>query len=160
VEPRVSEPTVVVFRPRRLRVLAVVMSVALCGIAIGGWFALPLSLRSQFTVSQLVTLLAFLAVLELIVISMAASYVRADVDGLRFRNGLRSHAVPWAQVHKIMLRPGDPWAMLLLQPSDGSPFEVDLDAEKRQLMGIQANDGATAQQAVEELRRRIRHSRS
>jgi hypothetical protein len=155
-----SEPTVAVYRPRRLRVLAAVMSVALCGIAIGGWFALPLSLRSQFTVSQRLTLLAFLALLELVVISIAASYVRADETGLRFRNGLRSHTVPWAQVHKIVLRPGDPWAMLLLLPADGRPFEVDLDAEKRQLMGIQANDRTTAQQAVDELRRRLRHSRT
>lgn len=155
-----TAPTSVVFRPRRLRILAVVMSVALCGIALGGWFALPLSLRDAFTTSQRLTLIAFLAVLELIVISMAASYVRADEAGLSFRNGLRSHRVAWAQVHKILLRPGDPWAIVLLLPDDGSRFEVDLDAEKRQLLGIQANDGATARQAVEELRQRLRRSRS
>ena len=76
------------------------------------------------------------------IVAAAASYVRADAEGLRFRNGLRSHQVPWARVHKIMLRRGDPWAMLLMTPADGRAFSVDLDAEKRQLMGIQAGDGA------------------
>jgi hypothetical protein len=148
--------TVLVFRPRRLRVLAVVMSVALCTVVAVGWFALPLSLRSTFTLSQRLTLLALLAVLELVMISIAASYVRADDDGLRLRNGLRSHVVPWSRVHKIMLRPGDPWAIVLLLPEGGGAFQVDLDAEKRQLMGIQANDGESSRRAVEALRQRHR----
>jgi hypothetical protein len=65
--------------------------------------------------------------------------------------------VPWARVHKIILRPGDPWALLLMTPSDGRPFEVDLDAERRQLMGIQRVDGELATAAVNELR--LRHHR-
>jgi hypothetical protein len=150
--------TVLVFRPRRLRVLAVVMSVALCTVVAVGWFALPLSLRSTFTLSQRLTLLALLAVLELVMISIAASYVRADGDGLRMRNGLRSHVVPWSRVHKIMLRPGDPWAIVLLLPAGGGAFQVDLDAEKRQLMGIQANDGESSVRAVEALRQRHRRA--
>ena len=143
---------VVMFRPRRLRVLAVVMSVVLVAAVVIGWFALPLTLRVTFTLSQRLTLLALLAFLELVAISIAASFVRADAEGLRFRNGLRSYAVPWPRVHKFVLRPGDPWAIVLLLPDDGRAFEVDLDAEKRQLMGIQANDGERARLAVEQLR--------
>jgi hypothetical protein len=153
-----ASDTVLVFRPRRLRVLAAVMSVALCTVVVVGWFALPLSLRSTFTLSQRLTLLALLAVLELVMISIAASYVRADGDGLRMRNGLRSHVVPWSRVHKIMLRPGDPWAIVLLLPAGGGAFQVDLDAEKRQLMGIQANDGESSVRAVEALRQRHRRA--
>ncbi len=149
---------VLVFRPRRLRVLAVVMTVILCGSVVVGWHALPLSLRDSFTLSQRLTLLALLAVLELVTISIAASYVRADRNGLRFRNGLRSHQVAWSRVHKIMLRPGDPWAIVLLLPEDGGAFEVDLDAEKRQLMGIQGNDGDAARRAVDALRRSHRRA--
>ena len=145
---------VLLFRPKRLRVLAVVMSVALCGLIAFGWFALPIHLRQQFTPSQLLTLLGVLAVLELVMIAIAASYVRADATGLQFRNGLRTYAVGWNRVHKIMLRPGDPWGLVLLIPADGSTFEVDLDAEKRQLMGIQANDGEAARQAIAALGRR------
>lgn len=155
-----AEPTddVLVFRPRRLRVLAILMSVALCGLIAIGWFALPLHLREAFTFSQRLTLLALLGVLELVMIAIAASYVRADTVGLQFRNGLRTHAVTWDRVHKIVLRPGDPWGLLLLKPSDGRPFEVDLDAEKRQLMGIQGNDGESSRQAIEALR--LRHQRA
>jgi hypothetical protein len=145
---------VVVFRPRRLRVLTIVMSIVLCALIVVGWYALPLHLRESFTLSQRLTLLAVLAALELVMVAIASSYVRADQTGLRLRNGLRSHAVPWDQVHKVMLRPGDPWGLLLLKPADGSAFEVDLDADKRQLMGIQANDGDVSREAIETLRRR------
>ena len=60
----------------------------------------------------------------------------------------------WRSLHQppTVLRPGDPWAIVLLLPDDGSAFEVDLDAEKRQLMGIQANDGERARLAVQQLR--------
>ena len=149
---------VLVFRPRRLRVLAVLMSLALVGAVVVGWRALPSSLRDKFSPSQILTLLALLAVLELVMVAIAASYVRADDEGLRFRNGLRSHTVRWDQVHKIVLRPGDPWALVLLLPSDGSPFEIDLDAEKRQLMGIQSTDGELARAAVDTLRQRRRRA--
>jgi hypothetical protein len=45
----------------------------------------------------------------------------------------------------------------LMTPSDGRPFEVDLDADRRQLMGIQRVDGELATAAVNELR--LRHRR-
>ena len=78
-------------------------------------------------------------------VALASSYVRADASGLRIRNGLRVHAVPWDRVHKIILRPGDPWALLLITPEDGRPFEADIDAEKRQLMGIQSGGWPTCE---------------
>ncbi|HEX8510707.1 MAG TPA: PH domain-containing protein [Propionibacteriaceae bacterium] len=149
-----SGPGVQVFRPRRLRILGVALSVILIVLVLVGWFALPVSLRNEFTLSQILTLLALVAFLELVMLAVASSYVRADAAGLRFRNGLRRYSVGWERVHKVMLRPGDPWAIVLLTPADGSAFEVDLDAEKRQLMGIQANDGEYAHKAVQSLRRR------
>lgn len=158
--PDAVEPGLLVIRPRRLRVVAIGMAVALTAATLYGWFALPDNIRVLFSTSQLLTLLGLLAVLLLVMISLAFSVVRADDSGLRFRNGLRSHAVPWDRVHKIILRRGDPWAMLLLTPADGRPFTADLDAEKRQLMALQYGDGAAAQIGVEELRRRQRFYRS
>jgi hypothetical protein len=122
--------------------------------------AMPAEIRRLFTLSQRLTLLAVLGLLILIIVATATSYVRADAEGLRFRNGLRTHQVPWARVHKILLRRGDPWAQLLLLPEDGSRFEVDLDAEKHQLMAIQATDGVRAHRAVDELRLRHQSYRS
>ena len=155
--PDVVVPGPLVIRPRRLRVVAVVMAVLLSFATLYGWVALPRNVRVLFTTSQLLTLLGLLGVLLLVMISLAASVVRADETGLRFRNGLRSHTVPWDRVHKIILRRGDPWAMLLVRPADGRPFTADLDADKRQLMALQYGDGAAAQIGVEELRRRQRY---
>jgi hypothetical protein len=136
--------------------LAVVTVVALCTLTFVGWFALPRNIRQLFTVSELLTLLALLGLLVGVIVAVAASSVRADEAGLEIRNGLHRYRVPWGHVHKIIFRGGDPWAQLLLRPADGSEFRVDLDAEKRLLMGIQAVDGERAKQAVEELRRRHR----
>lgn len=149
--------SVYIARPHRLRVIAIIASLALCALAAGIWLLLPTEIRVLFTVSQVLTLLGLLAFLIGAMAALAGSYVRADGAGLRIRNALRVHAVPWERVHKIILRPGDPWALLLLKPADGRPFEADLDAERRQLMGIQAVDGPLARAAVNELR--VRHRR-
>jgi uncharacterized membrane protein len=152
----------VVFRPRRLRVVGVVVAVALVALTFYGWFALPREIRVLFTFSQLLTLLGFLAALVLVVLGVAASSVRADVDGMRVRNGLRVHHVPWSRVHRVVMRPGDAWAFALLKP-EGTPdgaYTADLDTQKRFLVGIQAGDGAYAKEAIAELRRRLDESRA
>ncbi len=150
------DQSVYVARPHRVRVIAIIATFALCLMTAIGWFLLPAEVRALFTVSQRLTLLGVLALLIVGMVALASSYVRADANGLRIRNGLRVHAVPWDRVHKIILRPGDPWALLLITPADGRPFQADLDAEKRQLMGIQTVDGLLAKAAVNELRGRHR----
>jgi Bacterial PH domain len=150
------DQNVYVARPHRVRVIAIIATLALCLLTAIGWFLLPAEVRALFTLSQRLTLLGVLALLIVGMGALASSYVRADPNGLRIRNGLRVHVVPWDHVHKIILRPGDPWALLLITPADGRPFEADLDAEKRQLMGIQTVDGLLAKAAVNELRGRHR----
>jgi Bacterial PH domain len=156
VADRGREQSIYVARPHRVRVITIIATLALCLLTAVGWFLLPTEIRALFTLSQRLTLLGVLAVLVVGMVALASSYVRADPNGLRIRNGPRVHAVPWGRVHKIILRPGDPWALLLVTPEDGRPFEADIDAEKRQLMGIQAVDGPLAKGAVNELRRRHR----
>jgi hypothetical protein len=155
-----SDDQVLVLRPRRLRLIVIIFSPALSALMVVGWFALPRDIRVLFTPSQLLTLLGLLGLIIFVLATAAASYVRADAAGLRIRNGLRRHDVPWSRVHKIILRAGDPWAQVLLKPADGRPFEADFDAEKRQLMGIQASDGPAAREAVEQLRQRQQSYRS
>lgn len=137
--------------------IAVVASLALCILGAIGWLVLPAEIRTLFPLTHRLALLGILAFAIAVMAVLASSYVRADGSGLRIRNGLRVHLVPWEHVHKIILRPGDPWAQLLLKPADGRPFEADLDADRRQLMGIQAVDGPLATAAVNELR--VRHRR-
>ena len=150
------DESVYLARPQRVRVIAIIATLVLCLMTAIGWFLLPAEIRALFTLSQRVTLLGVLALLIAGMMALASSYVRADANGLRIRNGLRVHAVPWGRVHKIILRSGDPWALLLIIPPDGRPFEADIDAEKRQLMGIQTVDGPFAKAAVNELRGRHR----
>jgi hypothetical protein len=137
--------------------IAIVSSLALCILGAIGWLLLPAEIRVLFPLTHRLALLGILAFTIAVMAVLASSYVRADGSGLRIRNGLRVHLVPWERVHKIILRPGDPWAQLLLKPTDGRPFEADLDADRRQLMGIQAVDGPVATAAVNELR--VRHRR-
>jgi Bacterial PH domain len=148
---------VYIARPRRVRIIAIVSSLALCILAAIGWLLLPAEVRTLFPLSHRLGLLGILAFPIAVMAVLASSYVRADGSGLRIRNALRVYAMPWERVHKIILRPGDPWAQLLLKPADGRPFEADLDADKRQLMGIQTVDGPLAVAAVKELR--VRHRR-
>jgi hypothetical protein len=148
---------VYVARPRRVRMIAIIASLVLCVIGAIGWLLLPAESRALFPLSHRLALLGILAFPIAVMAVLASSYVRADGSGLQIRNALRVHAVPWERIHKIILRPGDPWAQLLLKPADGRPFEADLDAEKRQLMGIQTVDGPLAAAAVNELR--VRHRR-
>ena len=145
-----------VARPRRVRLIAIIASVALCVLAAVGWLLLPAEIRGLFPLTHRLALLVILALTIAVMAILASSYVRADSSGLRIRNALRLHQVPWERVHKIILRPGDPWALLLMTPADGRPFEADIDAERHQLMGIQAVDGPLAKTAVDELRARHR----
>lgn len=156
-----SEPADDVYtaRPRRLQVITGAFGVALLALTAVGWYALPSTIQVLFTFSQLLTLVVILASILFGMGVIAASYVRADSSGLQLRNGLRTHVIPWSRVHKILLRRGDPWAFVLLRPTDGRPFEVDLDADKQMLMGIVATEGAAAHLAVEELRQRHRRYR-
>ena len=147
---------VYVARPRRVRMIAIIASLVLCILAAIGWLLLPAEIRALFPLSHRLALLGILAFPIAVMAILASSYVRADGSGLRIRNALRVHAVPWERIHKIILRPGDPWAQLLLKHADGRTFEADLDADRRQLMGIQMVDGPLAAAAVNELRARHR----
>lgn len=153
------EPAAVTYRPRLLRLVATVASASLVLLSFIGWFGLPAGLRAQFLPSQIATLLLILAFIVGFIWALAASYVRADAAGVKFRNGLRTHTIAWDDIHKVLLRPGDSWALLLIRPDDG-PIGADVDAEKRQLLGIQAGDGAAARAAVEDLRHRLAIARS
>lgn len=144
----------VTFRPTRLRLMAGLFSIGMTVLSFVGWILLPTEITDTVTPFQAITLLLVLAVMIFVMLSIAASMVRADGDGLRIRNGLRTHDVPWSRVHKLIMRDGDPWAYALLTPEDGRPFVADLDAERLMLMGIQANDRAAALRAIGELQRR------
>jgi hypothetical protein len=121
--------------------------------------ALPANLKAEFTLSQAVTLLIILGLFVFGLLVVGNSVVRADTDGLYFRNGLSKHRYPWSRVHHVVLRSGDAWAHVLLIPTDRL-VEEKADLEHRMLMGIQTGDGRYATDAVADLNRRARAHRS
>lgn len=133
-------PSVLRAHPRVLRRQAIIWTLLLPGAAVLGWFTLPLSIRVQFTAFQVLTLVFFIAVMLGIVWAVAACWVRADADGITFRNGLRVHRVEWEAVDDIRFWPGDAWAFLEMGDVD------------RPLLGIQRTDGEAALADIEDLR--------
>ncbi|HEY5978767.1 MAG TPA: PH domain-containing protein [Microlunatus sp.] len=148
----------VTYRSNRLRFLVMIASLGLVGLSLVFWVALPANLKAEFTLSQAVTLLLILGLFVFALIIVGNGVVKADADGLSFRNGLSRHRYAWSRIHRVILRPGDAWAQVLLIPTD-RPVEVAADLDHRMLMGIQRGDGEYAIEAVEDLNRRLKNSR-
>jgi hypothetical protein len=83
------------------------------------------------------------------VLALTRPRVQADASGVRVRNVGGDKHVPWQVVREVRLDDGAPWATLELQ-----------DDDTLSLLGIQANDGDRAVDAVLGLRALLRESRS
>ena len=148
----------VAYRSNRLRFFVLMASLGLVGLSFVFWVALPANLKAEFTLSQAVTLLIILGLFVFALLVVGNGVVKADADGLYFRNGLSRHRYAWSQIHRVIMRPGDAWAQVLLIPTD-RPVQVAADLDHRMLMGIQRGDGAYATEAVDDLNRRLKASR-
>lgn len=133
--------------PRLLRRQAVIWSIILPGAALLGWFGLPEMIRVQFSELQLATLIFFILIMLGIIWALALGYVHGDAEGVTFRNGFRTHHLPWSEVESIRYRPGDHW-----------PF-VDLADSDLPMIGIQRSDGPLADTDVAGLRALLDASR-
>lgn len=143
----------VVYRSTRLLTITIVSSIGLVALSVLFWVGLPPNLKAEFATSQAVTLLIILILFVAGLLITGSGVVKADDAGLYFRNGISRHRYPWSRVHRVVLRPGDAWAHVLLVPTD-RPVETPADLEHRMLMGIQTGDGAYATDAVADLNRR------
>jgi hypothetical protein len=74
---------VYVARPRRVRMIAIISSIALCVIAALGWLLLPAEIRVLFPLTHRLALFVILAFPIAVMAILASSYVRADRSGLR-----------------------------------------------------------------------------
>ncbi len=122
------------FRPRRSLLMACVLSAVLGAAAVGGWLVLPANIQALFTMPQLLTLAFFVLVMIALMMGVGLSYLRADAEGLRFRNGLRTHQLEWSQVRGLRFTEHDPWAYV----------ECDNDVQ-RPMLGIQRTDRELAE---------------
>ncbi len=136
--------------PRGPRYAAIGFSAVLVGGAVIAFAALGPDVRARFTAFQVVTLVIFVGVMVTIMVAIGFSYVRVEPDGLRYRNGLRTHLLPWSDVGEIQFNPGYPWPRVVLQ---GASAEGDHDVVP--LMGIQGSDKAYAFAQYDALREAV-----
>lgn len=135
----------VTFRPASALRMGLSLSTSLVAAAILGWVMTPQHIRDLFTPIQVGTLILFLIVMVVMALVFGLSFVTADDHGLRFRNGIRTHDVPWSEIKAFRYRDGDPWAFVVVRS----------EVEQRPLLGIQRSDRDRAEEHVAELRRRL-----
>ncbi|MCU1587172.1 MAG: putative rane protein [Frankiales bacterium] len=128
-----------VLRPRRLRRVCRLAAVVVL-VVFGGLAALLPSRAAQGQHIGLGDQLSFFAIGLLLVagvLALSRPRVRASAEGVWVRNVLGERFFPWAVVLQVRLPDGAPWAQLDLH-----------DDEQVPLLGVQANDGELAVQAV------------
>jgi hypothetical protein len=146
-------PTFVAY-PRGPRYAAVGFSLVLVVATVLTAIALGPDVRSRFTAFQVVTLLVMLAVMITFMCALGFSTVRILPKGLWFRNGLRTHELPWSDVGGFRFRAGSPWPLVVLSGASAAG-----DRETMMLMGIQGSDKAYAHAQFEALRAAVAAAR-
>lgn len=141
--------------PRGPRWAAIGFSAVLVVGAVIAFAALGPDVRTRFTALQVVTLVLFLVVMVTIMGAIGFSTIRVEPDGLTYRNGLRTHHLPWSDVGPIEFQPGNPWPRVELR---GASAEGDHDHVP--LMGIQGSDKAYAFAQYEALLRAVEAART
>jgi hypothetical protein len=141
--PRTAEPPPVSAVPRRLRLITALAAAGLVAVMT----VVALLLKSSttgvvsFHTSDQVAMVGLGLVMGAGVLLVGRSRVDADTEGLRVRNVLMNHEVPWSAVRAVRFDEHSPWATLLLTNED----ELAVSA-------VQAADGERALVAVRGLR--------
>jgi hypothetical protein len=140
----------VVSRPVRLRrvcwgVAALVMAVfTVVAVALGGG---PEG-AAQFRLADQIAMVVLGALVAMAVLALTRARVVADERGVQVRNVLSDRLFPWQVIREVRLDDGAPWASLELRDDDTVA-----------LLGVQANDGDLAVDAVLGLRALLAASR-
>lgn len=124
---------------------AVVLSMVLLSFAMFGWYQLGPAIRSEITWAQAATLLFFIFIMIVGMLSIGYSRLWA-VDGqVIVRNGplIRRYSVH--EIAGLRLRSGDAWSSLLIKRDGG--------LKRQPVLAIQFLEGEAGQRKVIELRR-------
>lgn len=141
--------------PRGPRYAALGFSLVLLIAFIAVGIALGPEVRSRFTAFQVITLAIIFGVMVGFMCAIGFSTVRVLDRGLWFRNGVRTHELPWSDVGDIRFRPGDPWPRVVLRGAS-----AEGDHETMMLMGIQGSDKAYAREQYEALLAAVAEART
>ena len=129
--------------PRRARLLCAIAAAVVVGVAV----AVALSLKSsstgvvEFRTDDQIAIFGLGLALGAAIMALGRSRVDADPDGVRIRNVLVRHELPWTAVRSVSFARTSSWATLQLENDD----EIAL-------LAVQAGDKERAVQAVDALR--------
>lgn len=124
---------------------SVVASIVLMSAALYGWWALGQEIRSQITWLQGATLLFFVLVMIVVMLSIGYSRIWAADDVVTIRNGPLVRRYRIDSIAGLRLRSGDAWATLLIKEGG--------EVKRQPTLAIQSLEGQRAQRKVRQLRR-------
>ena len=141
--PDEPAPSPVSAVPRRLRLICVLAAVAIVTVMTVVAVLLKSSTTGvvAFRTADQVAMMGLGLAMGAGVLWLARPRVDADARGIRVRNVLGNHELPWSIVRAVRFDRHSPWATLLL--SNGDELAV---------LAVQAADGERAAVAVEGLR--------
>jgi hypothetical protein len=146
-----SPPPTVSAVPRRLRIICA----AAAAVVVAAMVVVGLLLKSSatgvvtFRTSDQVAMIGLGVLMGAGILLLGRSRVDADADGIRVRNILGRHELPWSAVKAVRFDRNSAWASLLLSNDD-----------ELAVLAIQAGDRMRAVDAVEGLRALLAHARS
>jgi hypothetical protein len=145
----VTEP--LVLRPRRLLVVCRAAGGVLLAVFAVVAYLLPQGSAGgeQFGLADQIAFFLIGVLLSGLVLQFTRVRVVADANGVRVRNYVGEKFVPWQVVAGVRMDDGSPWASLDLHDDDTIA-----------LLGVQANDGERAVDAVLALRGLLASSRN
>ncbi len=141
--PASAAPATVSAVPRRLRLLLVLLAGLVLAVTAFVVLTLPSTTDTviDYGLGDQIALAGLGILLAVGVVCLGRSRVDADASGIRVRNLLIRHQLPWQAVRAVRFEQKSAWGSLALENGD----EVSL-------LGLQAADGEYAVRAVEGLR--------
>jgi hypothetical protein len=138
-----SSPPPVSAVPWLMRLLCAVVAAVVVGLMLVVALTLPSSSTGvvRFGVVDQVAIAGLGLVMGAGILFLGRSRVDADARGLRWRNVVLQHELPWSAVRAVSFERKSPWAQLELRNGDAVA-----------LFAVQAVDKARAVEAVEGLR--------
>jgi len=146
-----TPPPAVTAVPRRLRTVCAVAAAVVVAVMVVVGLLLKSSSTGvvSFRTSDQVAMIGLGLLMGAGILLLGRSRVDADTDGIRVRNILGRHELPWSAVKAVRFDRNSAWASLRLANDD-----------ELAVLAVQAGDRMRAVDAVEGLRALLAHARS
>lgn len=137
--------------PRRLRIVCAAGAAVVVAVMVVVALALPSTTNTvvNYGLWDQIAMVGLGVLLGAGILLLGRSRVDADADGVRVRNVLGRHELPWSAVEAVRFDRNSSWASLLL--ANGDELSV---------LAVQAGDGMRAVRAVEGLRALHAHAKA